>query len=516
MAYAINLLVVFADGGSVFAQSNPQEPPSLPDSLISADQNFIIHYTTDTRDSVSIVDENNNGIPDRIEKIAAAFELSYQTQIQQLGYSHPPSMKNGSAPYHIYVVDLHNQFARTVSSDLDSNVWEQTNVSSFILFDNDFEGPGFHISGDDAIKVTAAHEFFHAIQLGYVFRKKDAFFYEMTAVWMETQVFKQIHNYLYYLDYFFSAPDIPLNGISFTIPNVMKHVYGGCIFGFYIEENFGTAAIRNIWEQMPNKKALEAAAHLFNGHGSTFENEFVNFAKWNYFTGSRALTGYGYSNSEKFPLVSVVKDTIIEYYHEVHSGGYFLTAAYYVFRPVKTASYTIRFSADYSKRWRLGVLAQSSDTITDLTLLAGESKEIGAVQAGQPIVVIPCNVDRYADPEKIFFKETPEPYSFYLQKVRAPDPALVKSFEIQRFYPNPFSKSVTFRLINKIESNIVLNVYNILGQRIEQLNLGVFSLKDNTVNWFLPESEKPFGAGVYFFEFSDGNFHEIIKAVLLL
>ncbi|MDW7681633.1 MAG: DUF6055 domain-containing protein, partial [bacterium] len=486
-----------------------------PDSMISADQNFVIHYTTDTRDSVSTVDENKSGIPDRIEKIAAAFEVSYQTQIQQMGYPHPPSMKNGTAPYQIYVVDLHNQYARTVSSDLDSNAWEQTTVSSFILFDNDFKGPGFHIRGDDAIKVTAAHEFFHAIQLGYVFRKKDAFFFELTAVWMENQVFNEIENYLYYLDYFFSAPEIPLNGISFTIPNVMKHVYGGCIFGFYIEENFGAAAIRNIWEQMPKKNSLEAAAHFFNSRGSTFENEFVRFAKWNYLTGSRALTGYGYSNAGKFPLVPAVKDTIIEYYHEVHSGGYFLTVAYYVFRPVKTGSYTIRFSAEYGNRWRLGVIALGSDTITDITLLAGESKEIGTVQTGEPIIVIPCNVDRYADPEKIFFKETPEPYSFYLQKVRAPDPALVKSFEIQRIYPNPFSKAVTVKFRNTVESKIILNVYNICGQRVDKFDYGVFPPQDNTIKWFLAESEKAISSGVYFFDFSDGSFSEIIKVVFL-
>ncbi len=488
--------------------------PVLPDSFLSSERHFNIHYITRGKDSVSITDSNADYIPDRIEKIACAFEKSYSVECEQMRYPLPPSMNNGSSPYDIYVIDLGNQYAVTKKYGFDSTLTVLKNVHSYILFDNDFIGQGFHIHGENAIKVTAAHEFFHAIQLGYVFRNTDGFFFELTAVWIEDQVFDEVDNYLYFLDYFFSAPDIPLNGVSYTIPGVFKHIYGSCIFGFYIAENFGNEAIRQIWQLMPEKTAIEAMDQVFKDHGSNFEKEFVKFCEWNFFTGKRALTNYSYKEASKYPEVRLEKDEIIEYYFEENNKGYFLTSAYFILRPLKDGIYRVNFSTKFMDHWRLGLIIWNDDTIKTFSILPGETLTLEPIHQGQKIVAIPCNIDRFANPTKIYFKEDPEEYTFILNKERTVNKGIVKSFQIQNVYPNPFSGSITFNIKKISDSNIMLKMFNIEGQLIDRIKIGELSQNLTQVNWDVSSSQTMLTSGLYFFQFSDGDFSETKKVVL--
>lgn len=488
--------------------------PQLPDSLISSSQNFIIHYTTQGVDAVSAEDLNSNAIPDRIETIADAFEKSYTVEIEQMNFQLPPSFEGGTKPYDVYVIDLVNNYAITVTADVDSMTWEQKNVSSYILFDNDFKGAGYQIQGDDAIKITAAHEFFHAIQLGYVFRKSDSYFYELTAVWMEDQVFDEVDNYLYYLDYFFSAPDIPLNGVSFTVPGIFKHIYGSCIFAFYIAENFGNDAIRQIWQRMPDQSAVEAANVFFKRHGSDFESEFVKFSVWNYFTGVRSRLDFSYSESQKFPEVVTKNDTIIDYYSEQNGTGYFLTATYYLFHPFKSNEYKVHLFSEISEHWRLGVAVFDENAVKLFLIEAEETFSLGEVLEGQTILVVPCNVDRFTNPAHVYLKEKPENYSFILQREKKAIPISRKPFQIQTIFPNPSSGAVTFSIDRMTDAPITLRVFNIQGQEVDQMVIDQFSEIPGQITWHASKSKKYIPSGIYFCQFSTDKFVKTEKIVL--
>jgi len=490
-----------------------QSRPALPDSFTSLNQHFKIHYTTYGKDSVARTDINANAVPDRIEKIAQAFEKSYSVECEQMGYRIPPSMKNGSFPYDVYVLDLTNKYAVTIKERSDSTSLVQKNVKSFILFDNDFIGHGYHIQGENAIKVIAAHEFFHAIQLGYAFRHTDSFFYELSAVWMEDQVFDDVDNYLYYFDYFFSAPEIPLNGVSFTIPNVFKHIYGSSIFAFYLAENFGGDIIQQIWQLMPEKPALEAIDYILNNRGSTFENEFVKFCTWNFFTGEKAIPNFSYKEADKFPEIKLESDQTIEYYFAENSNGYFLTSAYYVFRPIKESIYKVRFETKIANHWQLAIIIWKENKIKTFFVHANENINLDAVEEGEKIVVIPCNMNRLVDPTIIYFKQAPEDYLFTLEKERNIQPAIVKSFQIQNVYPNPFSENITFNIRKINTSNITLKIFNVQGQLLERKKIGELSQDINRINWSGFSSNQTFSSGIYLFQFSDGVSKELEKVV---
>jgi hypothetical protein len=490
------------------------DKPVLPDSFISETKRFIIHYTTAGKDAVSAEDLNGNAVPDRVEKIALAFERSYAVEIELLNYNLPPSFEEGTKPYQIYITDLSVNYAITVVENRDSTVSAQKHVLSYILFDNDFEGPGYHLQGDAAIKVIAAHEFFHAIQLGYVFRQSDAFFFELSAVWMEDQVFDEVDNYLYYMNYFFADPDVPLNATSYTIPNIFKHIYGACIFAFFIEENFGSDAIREIWQRMPDESALEATNNIFKKHHSDFESEYVKFSIWNFFTGSRFRPGFSYPHSSTYPESKVISDTLIDYFSQKTGSGYFLTSRYHVFHPVEEADYRLSLLTTNQEHWRLGVIVYDDQKIDTYIAKAGEALALKNIQKGQTIVAVPCNVDRFANPALIYFKETPETYQLLLNREIKPPTIPMKSFQIIKIYPNPFSDAVTFSIKKNEEAPLTIRIFNLQGQQVDQIDVGELPLELNHITWRLNATQMSLPTGIYFCQFKAGKFSETVKIYL--
>ena len=70
-------------------------------------------------------------------------------------------------------------------------------ASGYCVLDNDFVGVPASPRWT-ARKVTAAHEFFHAIQFGYDFGE-DVWMLEATATWMEERVFDEVNDNRQYL-----------------------------------------------------------------------------------------------------------------------------------------------------------------------------------------------------------------------------------------------------------------------------------------------------------------------------
>ena len=88
----------------------------------------------------------------------------------------------------------------------------------------------FLTKGINAARVTVAHEFHHAIQLGnYSYRDSDLFFYELTSTSMEEFVFNSVNDYYNYLTDYFYFPQYPL---AFA-PNPMMIINMHWLSGIY-------------------------------------------------------------------------------------------------------------------------------------------------------------------------------------------------------------------------------------------------------------------------------------------
>ncbi|MFT4287739.1 MXAN_6640 family putative metalloprotease [Nocardioides sp.] len=149
----------------------------------------------------------------------AADALSVLTQVSQTyqasGYRLPkgefgqafasdPDQYGGSNQTDIYLMELGSQGLYgycTVDRDQTGQYLfppsgRQIDMPGFCVIDNDFTG--FPLTPAENLRVTAAHEYHHAVQFAYDYLE-DRWFMEATSVFMETQLFPDIDDNLQYL-----------------------------------------------------------------------------------------------------------------------------------------------------------------------------------------------------------------------------------------------------------------------------------------------------------------------------
>ena len=85
------------------------------------------------------------------------------------------------------------------------------------------------------------------------------------------------------------------------------------------------------------------------------------------------------------------------------------------------------------------------------------------------------------------------------------------SFSLSQNYPNPFNPKTTIRYSLPEKSDISINIYNQLGQKVEALFEGEKEAGQYTISW----NAEHFASGVYFYELAAGNHRDVKKLILL-
>lgn len=278
--------------------------PVLPDNILSPGRRFRIHYTTTGADKVDPADNNRNKIPDFVDWAAKYFDHTHKIIVDSLGYQPPPPDSSGSGKeYDVYIISLKGVYGITTLEEFVPG--KQDAYSSYIEVDNDFIG-FFKTQPLEALMVTTAHEYFHAVQLGYRYRDEDKFFLEMCSTWMEDLIYDQVNDYTQYLDSFFSNINYP-----FYYTNDLFE-YASCLWIHMITRKYGTDAIRKIWDYIPFQTAFAAMQSILVEYGTTFSRELISFGLWNYFTKSRADTINYYPEGHLYPEVKFKKTNEIQ------------------------------------------------------------------------------------------------------------------------------------------------------------------------------------------------------------
>lgn len=278
--------------------------PELPLSISSPSKKFRIHYSLTGAHQVSSEDNNKNNIPDYAEKAAEYFDYSHDVIVNQLGFQSPAPDSNGAGKeFDIYVVALNRTYGITW---LENTVPGRTDAySCYIEVDNDFTG--FFTEPLGALQVTAAHEYFHAVQVSYRYRDDDVFFMEMCSTWMEDYAYPLVNDYILYLNNFFANINYP-----FYYTNGSWFEYGSSIWIHMIVKKYDAAVIRKVWELIPKQTAFTAIQDVLQQYGTTFNDELASFGVWNYFTGTRADTVQFYSEGHLYPLVRTTGDYFLK------------------------------------------------------------------------------------------------------------------------------------------------------------------------------------------------------------
>lgn len=147
---------------------------------------------------------------------------------------------------------------------------ERDGFTPYVALNSDMSWTG--ISTEDAWKVTAAHEFFHAVQYSYDFWEAS-WWMEASATWMEDEVYDDLNDYADYLSEG-SWPEYP--EVSMVAENGW-HEYGQVIWPIYLSTfHGGPAAIKTLWEASETEWILPATTNFF-GSVAGFEAALVDF-----------------------------------------------------------------------------------------------------------------------------------------------------------------------------------------------------------------------------------------------
>ncbi len=259
-------------------------------SMTSPAGHFILHYDTSGLHAVDPTDLSGNGIPDYIDSAAVIFDHVWQVEIEQMGFKVPPDA-NGNlvSGYPIYFTNFGYYGMTWFGTGLPGNRY-----SSYIEIHRNFAG-GFYTHGLEALKVTAAHEFNHAIQLGYRFENNnDIFFMEMTSTWLEDYVYEDVNDYLQYLPSFFST----MTDRKF---NASNGEYANSLYLHMIEKEYGPKAVVKIWENIVSYPPVKALDGYLKDAGSSFAKSQNNYAVWLYFTGGRTQGDAFFPEAADYP-----------------------------------------------------------------------------------------------------------------------------------------------------------------------------------------------------------------------
>ena len=262
--------------------------PVMDTSFVSPGGFFRIHYDTAGADTPTY----------SMTLLAAALDSVYNFEVNYIGFPPPPpdSGAGGDDRYDIYVTNIGDVYGYTVPET--EIIPGSGRYTAYTEINNDFTG--FYTTGIDAARVTAAHEFDHAINIGnYINRyfSGDEFFYELSATAMEHFVFSTIKDYLQYLPAYFddTQNSIAVNG------TIEEFALG--IWNIYQKDRFGYGIIKKEWELMPQMVAMDAINNAIQQYGSSLGAELNNFGVWMYFTNYRTIPGKYFEDAAYYPLV---------------------------------------------------------------------------------------------------------------------------------------------------------------------------------------------------------------------
>ncbi|HVP06971.1 MAG TPA: MXAN_6640 family putative metalloprotease [Candidatus Acidoferrum sp.] len=315
---------------------------------------FKLHYDTSGANAVPSADLDADGIPDYVEKCALYCDTSYNKQMA-LGYLPPPSdgTRGGDSRFDIYFEEM-GYYGYTVPEGPGPQPWND--YYSYLVLHRNFQGfppntdPEGNVAG--AAKVTAAHEFHHAIQFAYNAGAED-WYMELDATYMEDIVYDQVNDNYNYLPSYMNNPETSL--MDLTI-----HMYACFIWNMFLAEKFDTSLMVAVWQGAKYTTTYQALSDTLMGrYGWTQDSAFALFTAWNFATSDRN-DGLHFQEAANYPL-ALIRRTYASYpvttqTSSTNPQGY--AASYIQFQPGSVhGALRVHFDGDDSRQWAAWVVA---------------------------------------------------------------------------------------------------------------------------------------------------------------
>jgi hypothetical protein len=302
-------------------------------SYLSPSHHFLIHFDTTGSEAVSTVDNNRNGIPDYIDSVAYYFEYAYKVEVDSMGYRSPIIHNTGTEydAYQVYILDIGNSdqaYYGMTNPDVQP-VGNFERSTSYIIIDNNFSPldstyndlgnkiRSYYTFGIDAMKITAAHEFHHAIQYMYGMDLNALTLAEMSSTFMEYRLHPDVKDYYQFVNSLFRHID----RYTFSLNDgQVGYRYG--IFGQYLFKYYADSALKRMWEidgkDVPTYIALDSC---LKERGSSLADSWHEFQAWLYYTGTRTIPGKYFNNASEFPMMRFFDSIRFSYPSITRSGS---------------------------------------------------------------------------------------------------------------------------------------------------------------------------------------------------
>ena len=284
--------------------------PSGYKNFVSPMGKFRIFYTTEGVDRVDPTDaigygvnglppawrirnSSPNGVPDYIDEAAFALDSAWSMIIDRFGFPEPmnAAAPDGSTGQYPILITYMEDYGVTIPED----ARRAPGFTSYIEINSDWSDPVWGDYGKhplDALRVTCAHEFLHAIQYAMVWTIDLDFipygWLEGSAVLMEEIAFPNINDYLQYISRYFSSPKV-----TFLDDN---NIYMNSILFKYLYEKTNPAdsigLVKAVHDNNKAQRQLNFHRNIERASqeraGKSWAEVLNGFHTESYFTGRRA------------------------------------------------------------------------------------------------------------------------------------------------------------------------------------------------------------------------------------
>jgi hypothetical protein len=270
-------------------------------STKSCSSKVCVHYVTSTADAPPSAEW--------VDLTMRTIERTWKVEVGRLGYRRPvpDGSRGGSDKLDVYLKDLGTGLYGYCAGERRS---AGRTASGFCVLDNDYAPAQFPtgVSPEQNLEVTAAHEFFHAVQYAYDYTE-DPWMLESTATWMEERVADGVNDNRQYLPYSqLYAPYVPLDAFSSTY----GFQYGNWIFWEYLSQRFGKGFVKAAWNRAGSLRrdggdySVQALKALLRRHGG-LTDVYAQFAGSTTVPGKTYSEGRAYADPEPLRVVSLTK-----------------------------------------------------------------------------------------------------------------------------------------------------------------------------------------------------------------
>jgi len=276
-------------------------------------------------------------------------------EVGKLGYRRPVADRGagGNNKFDIYLKELGRRGVYGYCAPEYRAPGSKFVASGFCVLDDDFAKKQFGAPPAKSLKVTAAHEFFHAVQFAYDYHE-DKWLLESTATWMEERFADSVNDNRQYLaSGQVRNPGSPLDVFN---PEGLNQ-YGNWAFWEYLTRRYGSALVKSVWIQAG---AFKGAGFLYSTRAlkkvlarrGGFTANFRNYAAAN------AIAARAYPEGRAWPSARLKKAFVLgrSSRRGVTSTRIdHMAANHVVFRPGSSLT---------GKRWRLRVVVDAPNRST--------------------------------------------------------------------------------------------------------------------------------------------------------